>query len=107
MQKSLQKLEARLKAVGASLDVSDWAFNCDAPSGYVWAATGCVTIGCTFKNSGGSWLPRAIEWANEDLAQGADKVTDTEAILGHRHDLDDDTWGTTEDAPDHLDVPKG
>ena len=36
------------------------------------------------------------------LRLGLDKVTDPVEIAEHRHLLDDDTWGATADAPDHI-----
>jgi len=110
VMKCIEKLRADLAAIGATLDEGDgYVLNCDAPSGYVWAATGCTAIPIQVRNNGGqSWVAQAIADERKDrLAMGLEKVTDPKELAGHRWELGDDTWGAPADAPDKVEWRNG
>lgn len=99
--KTIEQLRADLARVGATLDEGNgYALNCDAPSGYVWAASGttCICISCATNSQ--TFFAAAI---NADglprLRMGLRKVVGVEEIVEIRHLLDDDSWGAGEAAP--------
>lgn len=107
--KIIEKLKAKLALVGATLDEGDgYVLNCDAPSGYVWRASGCRAVPIQCATNYETWYTKAIKEEDKDrLAMGLEKITDPAEIAGHRHDLDDDTWGAAADAPAFIAWPEG
>lgn len=106
--KAIENLRRKLESIGATLDEGDgYTLNCDAPSGYVWSANHCCAIAIHCANNSQTWYAKAI---NEDglprLAMGLEKITDEEEIAAKRFELDDETWGAPESAPDRIDFPR-
>lgn len=104
--KAIEELKRKLAAVGATLDENySYDLNCDAPSGYVWAANGCRCLCIQWATNSQTWLIKALKEAQADFEMGLVKVTDPEAIASHRWDMDDDTWGAPADAPNKIEWP--
>ena len=92
--KTVEKLKAKLASIGANLDESNFIYHCDAPSGYVWAATGCRIIVIQYSNTKGQcWVDDAISKAMPEINQGLQRVTDPGEIERHRYETGDDEWG--------------
>ena len=106
--KCITQLRTDLARVGATLDEGDgYVLNCDAPAGYVWAATGCTSIPIQCATNSQSWYAKAIADERKDrLAMGLTKVTDPAELAEIRHMQDDDTWGAPVGAPDKIGWPK-
>lgn len=106
--KVIELLKSKLALIGATLDEGDgYVLNCDAPSGYVWRATGCHAVPIQCATNCQTWFSKAIREEMKDrLAMGLQKVTDAEELAAFRHDLGDDAWGAPTDAPDYIPWPK-
>lgn len=108
--KCIENLRAKLESIGASLDEgAGFTLNCDAPPGYVWRATDCLSVPIAIRNtSGQSWAAKAIQEEEADrLAGGLRKVTDPEELAAKRHDVGEDDWGAPADAPEFIAWPTG
>ena len=106
--KTLKQLRQKLAKIGATLDEQAEQFVvCDAPSGYVWKANQGTAMTIQYRNNGGGyWLPEALRQELPCLQMGLMKVTDPEHLAIIRWDLDDDTWGAAEDAPENIEWPR-
>lgn len=73
--KVVMELKRKLESIGATLDYGDgYVLNCDAPSGYVWAANGCHAIPIQCASNSQSWYAKAISEEYKDrLAMGLKK----------------------------------
>jgi hypothetical protein len=100
----IEKLESDLAKVGATLDTnSQWHIYADAPSGYVWRASGTRCLTATIENQFGQRFHRdGINDIRERVVMGLDKITDQEEIDEHRYDTGEDDWGAPEDAPEFI-----
>lgn len=107
--KLIEQLKSKLAVVGAALDEQnmDTTLNCDAPSGYVWVANGCHCLAIQYATNRQTWLAQALrEDGYPRLKMGLEKITDEKEIAAFRHDLDDDTWGAPDNAPERIEWPK-
>lgn len=78
----------------------------DAPMGYVWGANGNPSISETCANHGKTWFAEAVHYMDTQMASfGLNKVTEQAELDRIRWDYDDDTWGASPDAPDHINWP--
>ena len=103
--KLADKLREKLAQVGATLDMTEYDLNADAPSGYTWAANGCRTICAPWASNSQTWLSLAIRDLELSLKLGLKKVTDSTALAELRHLLDDDSWGAAAAAPLTINWP--
>lgn len=103
--KVIFKLRQQLASMGATLDVSDYSLNCDAPIGYVWTANGCCAYSIPYATNSQQWLSEAIRAEMPSLKLGLRKVTDPDEIAEKRFELGDDEWGAPENAPDVIKWP--
>lgn len=105
--KTLNQLRQKLESIGATLDEKAEQFVvCDSPSGYVWRANGHTALTIQYRNNGGqSWMAEALRQELPGLRMGLVKVTDEKRLAALRWDLDDDTWGAAENAPERIEWP--
>lgn len=102
--KAIDQLEAKMRAIGGSLDQYDDFFCLDAPSGYVWCCNGNPSITIHFANGAGqTWLTEAIKMEMPNIRMGLEKVVDNKRLEEIRWDLGNDGWGAPDSAPSKID----
>lgn len=107
--KLIDQLRKKMELIGGTLDVSNppASLYLDAPSGYIWRATGTPTLTIHYANNvGQTWLVQAIKSEREALLMGLTKVTDPKELEDIRWNNDDDNWGAPAEAPVRIDWPK-
>src|ERR1017187_8157155 len=104
--KIIKDLQRKLESIGATLDPQmDYTLHCDAPSGYIWRATGLPSLSIHYATNRQTWLAEEMRRELPNLKMGLEKVTDEKRMAEIRWDLDNDTWGAPADAPDRIEWP--
>jgi hypothetical protein len=103
IMKCIEQLKVRAANVGASLDDNtDYALNLDAPSGYVWRASGTTCLSEQAASNSETWYDQAATEIIKRAEMGLQLVRDAAELAEIRHVLDDDSWGAPDDAPATL-----
>jgi len=96
---NIKQLKSHMDKVGVTVDEYDEFIVLDAPSGYVWTATGNTAINIQIANRQTFFIKLGISNALDSIKMGLEKVTDIDKIKEIRHLLDDDSWGAPDNAP--------
>lgn len=95
--KAIEQLRNQLTSMGASLDDGDYSLHCDAPRGYVWAASGMATLSIHYASNHQRWLVKALRDEMPALRMGL-RLADEDKRAEIEHNNDDGPWITEEGA---------
>lgn len=99
--KCIDLIRQTAEAMGASLDVDEYAMHADARPGYVWIVNDCSVLTMVYRNTGGQqWAVDACRDLSEEIGRGMRKC-DAEEAAQVEYERDE-PWTAPADAPEII-----